>query len=150
VLGFLLGFRSEQTVQGARFLQQQQLAPLRWEALQRVPCFDDTENAELSVRLAADLPDDAGSVGNTRHNSSVTFLSVESRFLLTRAHVDVVMESLVGMELYGELRRSTDLAVQRRVLIAKWMYIQGFLNSDFPAVERYVPAHLQRELEDKE
>jgi hypothetical protein len=58
------------------------------------------------------------------------------------------MESLVGMELYAELKNSTEPAVQRRVLVAKWVYIQGFLNNDFPAQERYVPAHLQREVED--
>jgi hypothetical protein len=63
MLGVLLGFRRVQTPQGVRFLPQPHLAPLRWESLEKVPYFEDTDDEELGRRLAADLPDDAGSVG---------------------------------------------------------------------------------------
>lgn len=48
----------------------------------------------------------------------------------------------MGHESYAQSKRSTDQALQRRVLIAKWMYLHGFLNvPEFPPGERYVPPH---------
>lgn len=54
------------------------------------------------------------------------------------------------MEYYKQLTLSKDPLIKRRILLAKWMYVQGFLNTDFPPTERYIPHHLQREVEDAE
>lgn len=60
---------------------------------------------------------------------------------------DIIIETLLGLESYRALREHADPADLHRLLICKWIYVQGFLNNDFPATERYVPAHLQDELD---
>lgn len=56
--------------------------------------------------------------------------------------IDVVMESLAGVELYQVLKTSGDPSTQRKILVTKWMYVHGFLNKDFPLTEKYIPDHL--------
>lgn len=60
-------------------------------------------------------------------------------------YTDIVMESLVGHLAYSEMKASTDPHLQRRILIAKWIYIHGFLNIHFPPTRRYTPAHFEVE-----
>lgn len=52
---------------------------------------------------------------------------------------------MVGVEMCKIFNKSDDLNLQRRLLIAKWLYIYGFLTADFPPTERFVPPHLQDE-----
>ena len=57
-----------------------------------------------------------------------------------------MMESLVGEFVYSELLNAArdDPATQRRILLAKWMYIHGLLNCDhFPSSQRFVPVHME-------
>ena len=61
---------------------------------------------------------------------------------------DIVMETLAGQDAYRNMKASTDPETQRRVLIAKWMYVHGLLNDQFPPVKRYVPAHMQQKLDE--
>ena len=68
-------------------------------------------------------------------------------FMLYVGVVDTIIETLVGGAQYAYMRNSRDDAVQRRILIAKWLCVQGFLTNDFPVTERYVPVHIQEELE---
>lgn len=62
--------------------------------------------------------------------------------------VDLIIESLLGLEYYNTLKEANDPATMRRVLITKWMYVQGFLNNVFPPAERFVPFHRLNSLED--
>lgn len=59
-----------------------------------------------------------------------------------------MLETLVGADYYGRLKNSTDPHVLRRIVVAKWIYVQGFLGADFPPRERYVPPHMAEEAED--
>jgi len=36
---------------------------------------------------------------------------------------------------------AADLDLQRRMLVVKWLYINGFLNDTFPNEQSYVPGH---------
>lgn len=67
--------------------------------------------------------------------------------LVTRV-VDLVIETIAGLEAHLAMKASSDPLVQRRVLVAKWLYTQGFLTTDFPALERFVPHHLAEEFEE--
>jgi hypothetical protein len=62
--------------------------------------------------------------------------------------VDLVIETIAGLEAHLAMKASSDPLVQRRVLVAKWLYTQGFLTTDFPALERFVPHHLAEEFEE--
>ncbi|KAJ1422457.1 hypothetical protein B484DRAFT_452362 [Ochromonadaceae sp. CCMP2298] len=144
VVGLVLGFRLESTSDGddgssggsvgssegfsstvsasVLFSQQAKLSPWRWE-VSLVPDVGDLDDVPLQQRMAADLPEDEGAT-------------------------DIVMESLAGIELYGRLKLSENAEVQRRILVTKWLYIQGFLNNQFPALEQYIPNHMSAEYED--
>lgn len=62
--------------------------------------------------------------------------------------LDAVMETLVGFECYKELKESDDAIVQRQILIARWIFTNGFLNNDFPCNFRYIPDHVAQHLEE--
>lgn len=68
--------------------------------------------------------------------------------MLVTCVVDLVIETIAGMEAHLVMKASSDPLVQRRVLVAKWLYTQGFLTTDFPALERFVPHHLVEEFEE--
>jgi hypothetical protein len=141
VVGLVLGFRlsdmgdSVSDLEGSTasasasasasvlFTQDSTLAPFRWEALSLVPDVADLDDVPLMQRMEQDLPEDEGAS-------------------------DIVMETLAGIELYGRLKLSENAIVQRRILVCKWLYIQGFLNNLFPAVDQYIPNHLSTEYED--
>jgi len=70
--------------------------------------------------------------------------------MLVTHPVDLVIETIAGMEAHLAMKVSNDPLVQRRVLVAKWLYTQGFLTTDFPAQERFVPHHLADEFKAEE
>lgn len=58
------------------------------------------------------------------------------------AHIDVVMETLAGLEMYGLLKASNSAEVRRRVLLCKWLYTLGFFHDEFPHREKFIPTHI--------
>ena len=60
-----------------------------------------------------------------------------------------MIETIAGTEAHQAMKASDDPLIQRRVLVAKWLYTQGFLTDDFPARERFVPHHLADEFEEE-
>jgi len=106
------------------FVQDVDVAPYRWEGLTQVPDVGNLDDVELQRRMAADLPEDEGAT-------------------------DIVMESLAGIEVYSRMKKDDNALIQRRILLAKWLYIQGFLNNNFPLKEKFVPFHLLDDYEDE-
>lgn len=45
---------------------------------------------------------------------------------------------MLGYEPYQMLKKSTNPLIIRKILIAKWLYLKGFLNAPFPPQERFV------------
>lgn len=112
-----LGFR---VVDGA-ITQVQNVSAAGWDSLAAVPDFTDLVDDSLRDRMKQDLPDDEEST-------------------------DILMESVAGMETYKRfMKESEDVAVQRRVLLCKWLYTQGFLGDEFPRVTKFIPGHMQEE-----
>ena len=59
---------------------------------------------------------------------------------------DVVLETLVGLEMYKIAKESPDKEVQRRFLVGKWLYVRGFLSGEFPPKVRFIPGHLNNDI----
>ena len=57
------------------------------------------------------------------------------------AIVDIALESLAGVEMYKLMKNSGSAEVQRRILVAKWLYTNNFLGDKFPGIERFIPGH---------
>ena len=76
--------------------------------------------------------------------------------------VDVVCESLIGLEPYVAMKvdaglhsdRDTDgdssdsdgggdgdVVLRRRILLTKWLYVHGFLDEDFPPTGKFIPVN---------
>lgn len=61
---------------------------------------------------------------------------------------DIVIEQFIGFEIYQLIKKSTCQEALLRVLIVKWLYVQGVLQSDFPPTkERFIPAHMREDFE---
>ena len=56
--------------------------------------------------------------------------------------LDIVMETLAGLEIYKQMKESPSAEVRRRVLVSKWLYVQGFFNDEFPVKTRFIPGHM--------
>lgn len=105
-------------------------------------------------RLFADLPEDEDATGT--HIILYTYslyicIYIYKIILLLFINcycLDMVMETVAGIEMYSLLKKSDNIELQRKILIAKWLYIQGFLNNIFPPTERFIPYHLLDEIED--
>lgn len=50
---------------------------------------------------------------------------------------DILLENLAGVEMLKQLTVSTDPEMKFRILLVRWMFTHGFLESEFPATERY-------------
>ena len=61
--------------------------------------------------------------------------------------IDMFMETIAGLETYNQMKQSTDESIKRRMLIATWLYIQGFLEHEFPAIIKYIPGHMMNDYE---
>ena len=156
-----LGFRLQLGQHGPHLVQDQQLAPPYWEGLSEVPDFANIADLDIQRRLEADMPEETESVGKCTRAYEGTIwqkrvlqlycVCSAVRMIIYLFFTDIVMETLAGQDAYRIMKASTDPETQRRVLIAKWMYVHGILNDQFPPVKRYVPAHMQQKLdEDKD
>ena len=115
IVALTLGFRPEP---GKIVSQVQALAPVGWNNLVGVPDFSNVNDILVIEKLLSDLPDDEKST-------------------------DIVIETLIGFEMYKIMKTNkNDQVGQQRILVAKWLYVQGFLSSEFPARERYIPGHM--------
>lgn len=121
VMAVCLGFRDHPDSSSTK--QDEALAPLGWEGLAKTPNFADVDDSSVDLKLQEDLPEDPGGV-------------------------DIFVETLIGLEHYKLMKRSTQAHVQRRILIVKWLYAQSFIN-DFPHQTRFVPKHLEYRMEDE-
>jgi len=124
VLALALGFR---VVDELSVCQLQELAPLGWGNLECSPDFSDLLDQKLEYLLCKDLPSDDGAT-------------------------DMFLEAIVGLHMYEQMKKAKekDLEVRRRVLIARWLYVQGFLTTSFPQQERFVPHHIRNSIENEE
>ena len=123
IAAICLGFRSvPQGSEDAVVMQVQEAAAFGWEGLGYVPDFADLQDEALGRRIALDLPEDLGGV-------------------------DVAVEAVIGLEIYGQMKRSGDSDIQRRVLVTQWLYVQNFFD-DFPRSKRFIPKHLEYRLEE--
>ena len=56
---------------------------------------------------------------------TISYISPQADLPDDEAATDIVLETIAGLEMYQLLKASTDLEVQRRILISKWLYVQG-------------------------
>ena len=125
VFALLIGYRP---IPGGSTRFVHDLAPPQWIDVD-VPSLTDFDSTFLDHMLAKDLPDDDGENNN------------------------LILETVGGLEfskimaLYAE---AGAVEMRRKLLLVKWMYVQGFLTNDFPPRERFVPDHLRDEEEDSE
>lgn len=104
-------------------IQRQECAAYGWEGLSNcVPDVTNLDDPFIEKRLLSDIPDEEGAT-------------------------DVLLECLVGVDMYKILKDSQDPIEKRRVAITKWMYVYNFLADEF--AERYVPPHF-RDITDEE
>ena len=80
----------------------------------------DAENVEMAKRLSQDVPED----------EEVT---------------DIAIEPVVGIEMYRQMRDPITASSwdTRRILLAKWLYVHGFMTEDsFPVKTAFIPQNL--------
>jgi hypothetical protein len=105
-------------------VQKQSCAAFGWEGLGNcVPDVTNLDDPFIEKRLLCDLPDEEGAT-------------------------DVLLECLVGGEMYKILKASKDPIERRRVVLTKWMYVYNFLADEF--ADRYVPPHYKDALDDED
>lgn len=133
--------------------QYQELAPLGWENLAAVPDVSTLEDSAVAAKMLADLPDEEASSGIFKRALFHYYYNLNHPFYILRYSmyrvvcatvvclVDLIIESMLGLEYYNRLKAENDPTIMRRVLVTKWMYILGFLNDVFPPAERFVPFH---------
>ena len=126
-LALSMGFRvpgdDEQTIGDSKHIyQNQDVCPVGWGGLEDIPDLSLTtpDNRFIEQRLLNDLPEDEQST-------------------------DIIVETMVGLEMYKLTKFSKDPDVQRRYLVGKWLYVQGFLGSEFPVTEKFIPGHLRED-----
>jgi hypothetical protein len=56
--------------------------------------------------------------------------------------IEIVIEAIVGLEMFKQMKDSENADTLQRILVAKWMYVQGFLNNEFPVESKFIPNHL--------
>ena len=96
-----------------------ELAPPQWIDVD-VPSLSDFDSTFMDYMLAKDLPDD------DEEN-------------------DLILETIGGLEFSKVMARYAEagaVEVRRKLLLVKWLYVQGFLTNDFPPRERFTPHHL--------
>ena len=132
VLAIVLGWRVDDT--GAISFDSsvsaygwQQLCIERGDSI--LAALADPNDDAMKRRLESDLPED----------EEVTSIAIEP---------------LAGVEMYKQMTdpaRGATLEERRRVLVAKWLYIQNFITGDdFPASRAFVPTNLKEDDEDDE
>jgi hypothetical protein len=121
VLGLVLGYRAG----GGEVDFDENKSAYGWqdECKNALPMYSmlDSQDVAMATRLQRDLPED----------DEVT---------------DVAVEPLVGIEMYKQMRCRDRGATEwdlRRVLLAKWLYVHGFMTEEaFPPLNTYLPANM--------
>ena len=119
VLALVLGFRGAE----GRVVFNDTIGAYGWqnECKEALPVYSmlDSLDTAMEARLRRDIPEDP----------EVT---------------DVAIEPVVGIEMYKKMSNPERGATKwelRRVLLAKWLYVHGFMTSEsFPSLHEYVPA----------
>jgi len=125
VLALSLGFRVDEEKNVV--YHSQALCPYGWSSLEATPNVADLFDQALEYHMHKDLPADDGAT-------------------------DMVLETIVGLFMHEHMKKAKehDMEVRRRVLVARWLYVQGFLSTTFPPRERFVPAHIRNAIDDEE
>lgn len=133
-IAMCLGFR----LQGSEMVQQPDLAPRGWEGLTAVPDLSTIGSGFIYGTAHVDVSDvDAG-----------TEAALLADLPEDEASMDPLLEQLAGAEMLRVMRKVTgggQREASRRILIAKWLYIMGYLSSDFPHTTRWIPPHMEDE-----
>lgn len=121
VCNLMLGWRaSDNSIHLDKTLQ-----PITWHSdptrrMDQLLNFADCRDQFIDYKLSCDLPEDEEST-------------------------DLVCEALGGYEMFKLMQScaDNDLQLRRKLLIVKWLYVYGFLSSDFPPRARFIPYHQQ-------
>jgi hypothetical protein len=63
----------------------------------------------------------------------------------------LIFEAVAGMEAFANWKKHGDVMHRRKILLVKWLYVQGFFNDNiFPPIERFIPPHMADDMEDNE
>ena len=127
VIALSMGFRISQSDEKSLELkgvirQNQEVCPRGWDGMQQIPDLSviTPDNSFIEQKLLNDLPEDEQST-------------------------DIIVESMVGLEMYKLTKFSKDPDVQRRYLVGKWLYVQGFLGGEFPLTKPFIPGHMRED-----
>lgn len=102
-----------------------EVAPMQWQLLTSYPNFHATDDEKLGNLLRNDLPKDENDI-------------------------DTILEMLMGLEHLKNMKQKGDEDIQRRMLVVQWLYTHGFVDEEFPPVERFIPGHILSEKDDDE
>lgn len=143
LMGIVCGFRLADPTDGSSMRLDKSLAAVGWENMKNMPTLDIIRfDSSFGIRLAEDLPDDGITLGKFLHY----ILHINEK------HYDSsesFMEAVVGLEGYNVLLEANNPEMNRKMLVASWLFIHGILNTDFPAVERFIPGHMEEQLRRK-
>ena len=124
VLALVLGFRSE----GKEIVFDATKSAYGWQE-SNVYAMLDSQDKAMGARMERDLPEDEEST-------------------------DIAIEPVVGIEMYKQMRDPERGASEwdlRRVLLAKLLYVHGFMTQEtFPAETTFIPTNLAEEDEEDE
>ena len=99
------------------------LQPITWQSdptrcMDQLFDFSDWQDQFIDYKLSCDLPEEEEST-------------------------DLVCEALGGYEMFKLMSScaESDVELRRKLLVVKWLYVYGFLSSEFPPVLRVIPYH---------
>jgi hypothetical protein len=139
-MAITFGFRLADASDGSSIRLEKSLVPVGWEHIDRVPTLDMIRyDKQFGSRLAEDLPDDGITIGKLLHFPSVLVLHLN-------VATESFMEAVVGLEEYNVMLQANNTDMNRKMLVASWVFTHGFLNTNFPATERFIPGHMEERI----
>jgi hypothetical protein len=141
----MLGYRYN--ADSSTLAQIQELAPDGWGSLPALPdllSLDQKQQNYLTYRFTQDVKHDyasSGSLTQPRYyfvsNINYQFKFDPISFPAFPLSLDIILESIAGMQMSKRLIMSPDPDTQFRILLVRWLYDQGFLlSSEFPLLKR--------------
>eukprot|EP01041_Mallomonas_annulata_P001885 gene1885-3655_t len=108
----VMGFRAE----GGTVVHKKEFSPYGWDTVYSIPPLSNYKDVTVTQRFEEDLPNEEA--------------------------MDILLESVAGVEGFKVLKLQEDEETLRKLLVVKWLYVNGFLIDDFPSSNRFIPGHV--------
>jgi len=167
ILATMLGYRVANKLE-FELVRNQTLCAYGWENVYLFPdaafLMEDikSSNSEMNKRfesrMAVDIPEDEGStdvlceslVGLETYAlmKAISSSSSTDTTTATTTAAAAAATSILNEREGNEVDASEEeaQAARRRVLLVKWLYVHGFVDADFPATTKFIPAETAKNL----